>query len=181
MKKKLMNSLSRMGKEKMIPRKLWILFLTIFFLFTCLMMGMGWYINKTYGVMILDAHIFGYSPSEAYQILRNMGESGRRMYLYLNMMDFIYPFFYAIFFMNVIKRQMGKIDEHSILKFIPFTACFMDIGENVCIFSMLNEYPDKLLNVAKIASYFTITKFFFIAIVIIIAILLFLRKVISKK
>ena len=164
-------------KKWLISRRAVIISCVIFFLFSAVMFYLAAPISITHGIKILDAHKCGYSPTEAYDILTKMGESGRKTYSLLNKLDFVYPFTYSIFLALFIKRISQKLFplHHPLqkLSLFPFLACVTDLGENICIFRMLKDYPDISTKIAEIASYFTVAKWIFIRISILILVALF--------
>jgi len=106
-----------------------------------------------------------------------MGNNGRKTYLILNKLDFVYPFIYSIFLALCIGYLSQKLFplHHPLqkLSLFPFLACATDLGENICISKILKNYPNISTKIVKIASHFTVAKWIFIRISILIVVALF--------
>jgi len=164
-------------KEWLISRRMVMVSLVIFLLFSIVMSYLATSIFIIHGTWILDAHRCGYSPNEAYDILTNMGDSGREAYSHLNKLDFVYPFTYSIFlalFIGYISQKLFPL-HHPLQKLFlfPFLACIADLGENIYVFKILKDYPCISTKIVRIASHFTVAKWVFIRISILIMVALF--------
>jgi len=130
------------------------------------------------GQRILDSRI-NYSPDEAYDALEAMGNEGRKLYLRLNIIDFIFPLF---FYPSIALTIAYLLQRHSIpeiaigLPIVPIIGGIADLGENICIRKMLKHFDSRPTRVARRANCLTLTKYFMIVIsILIIFILLLLR------
>lgn len=164
-------------KKWLISGRAVIISCAIFLLFSAVIFYLAAHISIMHGIKIIDAYKCGYSPTEAYDILTKMGNSGRKTYSLLNKLDFVYPFTYSIFLALCIGYISQKLFPlyHPLQKLclFPFLACVTDLGENIYIFKMLKDYPYISAKIAKIASYFTVAKWIFIRISILILVALF--------
>lgn len=86
--------------KKFASWKTLLLFLGLFIIFTVILFSQPFgiaYINEiSGGAGIIDTR-FTYSPENAYQILEAQGEKGREAYLFLNLIDLVYPIIYSLF------------------------------------------------------------------------------------
>lgn len=136
------------------------------------------------GVGMLDMEI-GYSPQEAYALFDALGEKGRAFYLRsLVPQDLVFPLVYSLFFMTAATFLFqGFFSEESPwqkLSVLTVAAGMFDYLENFCVLVMLLAYPQQLTVVAGLANIFTLAKFGFFALNIVL-LLLGLAGLVVKK
>jgi hypothetical protein len=112
----------------------------------------------------LDKMLFGYSPAQAYDVIAAYGRAGRKAYAVLLLtLDLLFPFLYGSFLFLSLravslgagfsKRWAGRLGG------IGFAAAVCDWLENICFLSLMGEFPGQSVPVARVASFFTVTKF----------------------
>ena len=116
----------------------------------------------------LDEMIRGYTPAEAFRVMTEYGEAGRRAYTFLLLTsDLVFPFLYGSFlFLSIrrVTRRTGFPARWSNgLAACGITAACFDYLENLAFLILINEYPSQSSIVARLASFFTVTKFLFSA------------------
>ncbi|MGB2662532.1 MAG: hypothetical protein WAK48_00920 [Candidatus Acidiferrum sp.] len=117
--------------------------------------------------------MFSYSPSSIHSKLAQFGSEGRRAYrLFLERVDFIFPVVYGFFFVMTITFGLARLfpNRRSLQKFslLPLAATFFDYAENGCFLILLHSYPRELQNIEKLANVFTLAKWAFAAISILL-------------
>ena len=117
----------------------------------------------TGGVGILDME-FGYSPQAAYELLTALGETGRAFYLHVIVpQDFIFPALYSLFYVVTTTFLFRKAfaETHPIQPFSLLTLLggLADYAENLCILTMLVNYPAQHSRLASLANVLTIFKY----------------------
>ncbi len=113
---------------------------------------------------LLDLQI-SYSPQKAYDIIEKYSERERKNYLFAELtLDLIYPIVYSFLFCFII----FLIYKNETLAKFPFLILIFDYAENFGIVTMLYNYPDKLLNIARITSIATSIKWLLVSFSIII-------------
>ena len=105
-----------------------------------------------------------YTPKEAYDLISSYGEQGRESYIAVEVtLDLLYPFVTALMFslMTFYTFRRAFPSKHRVVyfAFASYSVLLADYLENVCIVFMLLSYPREVLTIAKIANFFTITKF----------------------
>jgi len=91
---------------------------------------------------ILDARI-GFTPSTAFETLRNLGAKGREIYTEINRVDFVLtPFVLREFLLNTFPATTPKSDSGREL--LANTYMLGDVLENVCVAILLKAYPKEL-------------------------------------
>jgi hypothetical protein len=158
-----------MGKyiDLILEKATWkkgIIFSIIFAFFYTLInftgIGVSGLLKITGGPNILDFE-FGYTHEDAYRILAELGEGGRRFYLTkIVPIDFPFPLsymlFYAVWTALLLKRilcyrkvrcqgchlppEFSKWYKYTLL--LPFFAMLFDWIENIGIITLLNKYPN---------------------------------------
>ena len=134
--------------------KTWILWAT-FISFNLITFGIFKILPNLEGLLI-DLQ-FSYDRAEVLTILGNIGSEGRTTYLWANLIDMIFPFFYGSFFAGFLYR-FRTIEHLWSLALVPVLLAFVDIGENMQIRAMLSAYPNISETQAFVASLFTSTK-----------------------
>ena len=135
----------------------------------------------TEGIRCFDMN-FGYSYDTAVRFLELLGENGRHVYLHMQLpLDFIYPLFYALFFVSLI--YLLTKDLQSRRKYFisfPLVLAVFDYTENLLTACMLkaDTLPRAL---ARTASVFTALKTIWMYLTIILIVILLVRKIYLAK
>jgi hypothetical protein len=121
---------------------------------------------------LFDLSPAGYSFNYANELLTQLGEEGRNLYLSTQLpLDFIYPGLFAVTYSLLLVWLFGKTfnvnSKVYYFALVPFLAGVFDYVENLFIIKMISSFPELQVNVVKVASTFTILKssfsmFFFI-------------------
>lgn len=150
-----------------------ILFFVFFLLTNFIINGKPFGLAKlmeiTGGHSILDMELMGYSVDRAYEILDHLGAEGRSFHVkYIMPMDIIFPLSYGLFYFTtltlIVKELWKKVKRPWLIGFIGLAAMLFDWLENIMIFILLNNYPNRLDGIVRIANRFTQVKSFFIII-----------------
>ncbi|MBN2006749.1 MAG: hypothetical protein JXA21_25570 [Anaerolineae bacterium] len=117
----------------------------------------------TGGAGIPDMEMTGYSPQRAYDILTAQGEAGRAFYLHFIVpQDFpfplIYSLFYAVTLIYLAQKLFPNNPQLQQIGLMGLCAGLADWGENLCLITLLLNYPQRLDAVAMVACVFTIIK-----------------------
>jgi hypothetical protein len=117
--------------------------------------------------------MFTYSPSSIYEKLTQFGADGRSAYrIFLERVDFLFPAVYGLFFVMVTTFGFSRIFPNRSalqkLSLLPWFTTLFDYAENLCFFVMLRSYPEELPNLQKLANVFTLAKWTFAAISIVL-------------
>lgn len=110
----------------------------------------------------LDLH-FSYTPAQAYTLLGEYGEEGRKFYALFEMTaDVVYPIIYTLLFCALIGHAWKIVIQEkfrfALFIFIPFSTLLFDYAENLCIISLLKSYPTPMDWLASLSSIFTTLK-----------------------
>jgi hypothetical protein len=101
---------------------------------------------------------FGFTPSEAHQILRDMGPKGREIYKGLNTVDFIVaPIVFRSYFLNTLPATSPQ--REAIREFVMNVYFIGDLSENICVAALLRMYPRTPEVVAWIGCAANVMKF----------------------
>jgi len=100
---------------------------------------------------------FSYDQAEVMTILGGIGAEGRATYLWANLIDMVFPFFYSGFFAGFLYRFRMR-DSLWSLALVPLLLAFVDWGENIQIRLMLKAFPDISENLVATSSLFTSVK-----------------------
>jgi hypothetical protein len=133
--------------------------------------------------------LFNYSSDQAYQMLKSYNGEGREFYAIIELTaDMVYPVIYSLLLSLLIIYLCKKLYMYeSITKvafLFPVVTLIADFFENICITIMLLNYPYKLNTIARAASLFTMMKwvFFMISLVLVLSgFLLLLGRLIKFK
>ncbi len=114
----------------------------------------------------LDQMVFGYTPAQAFHVLTVYGEAGRKAYTFLLLTsDLVFPFLYGSFLFLSIRgasqRAGVPIRWANGLGACGFAATCFDWLENASFLILMRNYPVESTTIAKLASLFTVTKFLF--------------------
>lgn len=117
------------------------------------------------GAGILDMKLY-YTSGEAYQLLERLQPDGRSVYMKLLLVfDFVFPFLYTLSLVLIVtvtfRYAFQSTTNLQKLCLMPLLAGLCDWIENICVLTMLAKYP-KFSNVAYISGYFTLGKWVFI-------------------
>lgn len=98
---------------------------------------------------------FAYSAQKAYQLIENYGDAGRKSYIIGELtVDLIYPIIYSLLLSFIIYAILRNPK----LALFPFLILITDYFENFGIVTMLYCYPQKLIYLAWITSFFSTLK-----------------------
>ncbi len=102
---------------------------------------------------ILDLQ-FAYSAETAYSdFLDKYTIAARSYYLQAVCVDLIYPIVYSFFLAFLLSFSL-KNTKLQHLNILPFAAAFFDYFENAGIVTLLASYPERLLLIASLTSFF---------------------------
>lgn len=127
------------------------------------------------GMKVFDLMITGYSLEYARLFLEAMGEQGRHLYMTRQIpLDLVFPAVMAVtgaIFIALFARK--KNARLGALMFIPICGALFDYLENAMVAVMLLSYPAAHSAVVKLSSIFTVLKFSFDALFIVVIVLMF--------
>jgi hypothetical protein len=107
---------------------------------------------------LLDGRI-GFTPSTAFETLRNLGTKGREIYIEINRVDFVLtPIVLREFLLNTFPATTSKSD--SVRELFANTYMLGDVLENVGVAILLKAYPKELEYVAWICCVGNLAKWF---------------------
>ena len=109
-----------------------------------------------------------YTPVEARDFLKNIGERGRKIYAATELtLDLLFPIVYGALFsillIHVYPRESGKN-----LLLVPVLAVLADIGENFTAAYLALQFDGQVSSVARLAAVFTLVKSVLLAITLIL-------------
>ena len=136
-----------------------ILFLTSAILGTCI-------ITMFFGLIELNSEatmdsLTFYSAKIFYKNLDIQGESGRRNYLLLHILDYLFITQFYFLFANLLALLARKISQSGKLNalcLLPFLAAIMDLLENISVDISILIYPDKFAIFGNLSGFFTLIK-----------------------
>jgi hypothetical protein len=110
--------------------------------------------------------MFTYSPSTIYEKLILFGADGRSAYrIFLERVDFLFPAVYGLFFVMVTTFGFSRLFPNrpalQKLSLLPLLTTFFDYAENFCFLALLRSFPVELPNLEKLANIFTLAKWTF--------------------
>ncbi|MCE1254299.1 MAG: hypothetical protein LWX83_12220 [Anaerolineae bacterium] len=139
-----------------------VLFLAAYFVENSDFIGIEYVKRISNGNTIPDMFMF-YSPAKIYSQLELLGEAGRNAYLTVNLIDFIFPLTYALFFAISLTMTYTFIypdeSKRHLLVLLPFLTLLADYGENICLRIITLNYPTPIFNLALTASILTPLKY----------------------
>jgi len=117
--------------------------------------------------------MFTYSPSSIYKKLTYFGADGRSAYrIFLERVDFLFPAVYGLFFVMVTTFGFSRLVPNrpalQKLSLLPWFTTLFDYAENLCFLVILRSYPEELRNLQKLANVFTLAKWTFAAMSIVL-------------
>jgi hypothetical protein len=126
----------------------------------------------SHGLGVIDLHLT-YSVNKVYQMIESYGSDGRAFYIEFTLSaDLIYPLVYSSLFsllITVIFRKAFALDSWlQKLPLLVYITLIFDYLENICILTMLANYPTKMTILAQFSNVFTICKWSFALISIIL-------------
>lgn len=114
------------------------------------------------GVTILDMQL-NYSPADAHKTLLDLQESGRKVYVQMLLIDFVFIIAYTPFLMVSLtllyRFFFPKNRLYRIIWVVPLASGFFDVLENCGTLVQLKAFPEALPVVARISNVFTMSKF----------------------
>jgi hypothetical protein len=119
-------------------------------------------INQLAGkkIGVIDLTI-GFNPQKTLQMVADYGDEARAYYAQTEMTtDVIYPIVYALLFgviLSLLYRDKAYKPFHWV-NLLPFIALIFDYLENICIVSLLQNYPLQSLIVASFCEGFKLLK-----------------------
>lgn len=128
-----------------IGRNVVIFWITQLLLQFVILFGTGRQIERMSGEEILDLR-FNYSFEEVIQFFEKIGETGLKLYMYNQIIDMFFLFFYAMGYSLLIMYLITKVvhGDHWLkyLALLPFALAGTDIVENIGFFIMMGTYPN---------------------------------------
>ena len=117
--------------------------------------------------------MFTYAPSSIYQKLTQFGADGRSAYrIFLERVDFLFPTVYGLFFVVITTFGFSRLFPNrpalQKLSLLPLLTTLFDYAENFCFLAILRSYPVELPNSQKLANAFTLAKWAFAAVGIVL-------------
>lgn len=130
---------------------------------------------------IMDSSFY-YTSNTFYNYLDLQGDIGRKSYLYLHLIDYIFILFFypSLAVMVYMLQKYIDLNFTKYLLFIPLSAGDFDVLENLCIDISILFYPSKIGILANLSGYFTAIKMTLIYLTFIIIILLIMMILIKK-
>ncbi len=139
-----------------------VVFIVTYYVINSDFIGIEYVKKLSNGTTIPDMFLF-YTPTKIYSQLELLGEVGRNAYLTVNLIDFIFPLTYAMFFAISLTMTYTFIyppeSKKHLLVLLPFFTLLADYGENICLRSITLNYPTPMMNIALIASILTPLKY----------------------
>jgi hypothetical protein len=141
-------------------------------------------INQLAGkkVGVIDLTV-GFNPQKILQMVADYGDEARAYYAQTEMTtDVIYPIVYALLF-GVILTLLYRNKAYkpfSWINSLPFIALFFDYLENICIVSLLQNYPSQSLNVATFCEVFKMLKWISFGISVVLILYGLIRVIMTK-
>lgn len=132
-----------------------------------------------------------YTNTTFFQNIELQGEEGRRAYLYLHLIDYLFiTQFYSLlaFLTSILLKESAKFKRITFICLIPFLSAIMDLFENIFIDISILLYPNKIILLGQFSGFFTLIKMISIYISFAIIVSLFiviafkiLKKAITKE
>ncbi len=127
---------------------------------------------------------FGYTSYEAYSLLNQLNQHGRKIYLLSELLiDLPYAVLYSLIYSIIIIALFNnsKIKFHKYFLWFPFLIGFFDIIENLSISLMILFYSHKLKYLGSFAGTVTLLKWIFAAITFCIVLIGLIKLLLRKK
>ena len=134
----------------------------------------------------LDQMVLGYTPAQAFEVMTAYGEAGRRAYAFLLLTsDLVFPFLYGSFLFLSIRGASRRAAIPMLwanrLAGFGIAATCSDWLENISFLILMRTYPGQSIAIGKLASLFTVTKFLFSGISLIILAVLGIYIVVRRQ
>jgi hypothetical protein len=106
--------------------------------------------------------IFGFSADELHARLASFGDEGRRIYLFAELVDLVYPLVYTATFASILalaaRRLFGETSRATLVCLLPVAMLVADYLENAGILVSLAVWPSRLAAAEGLASAFNHVK-----------------------
>ncbi len=112
------------------------------------------------GMGIPDARMY-YTYAQLYEMFRHYGPEGRRMYLQLQWVDWIYPLVYSLILASLL-FVVYKKTRLRYMVYVPFMAALFDYVENILLRVSILSFPHMHKGIVQVAGTVTFTKWFLI-------------------
>jgi hypothetical protein len=136
--------------------------------------------GKKIGVIDLT---LGFNPQKTLQMVADYGDEARAYYAQTEMTtDVIYPIVYALLFGVILSLlYRNKVYKpFSWINLLPFVALIFDYLENICIVSLLQNYPSQSLNTATFCEVFKMLKWIAFGISVVLILYGLIRLLLTK-
>ena len=131
------------------------------------------FLNITGGTAYMELNI-GYLPADLFTYAERYGEAGRRMYIAMSAtLDLLTPFFGALLIVWIALYCAKKRgDAHLCPRTVMFAGagCLSDWAENLCMITILANYPARITAAAYLARIFTSLKYILMIILLVLLI-----------
>ena len=169
-------------KEKATKKTIWFCGVAI------LVIGTIMY-SKVFGLitfnetLLLDG-IVRYNVDKFYEVLALATQTDRNSYLIIHFIDYFFMtacFAWIIFIIANLTKNVKSASLANIFITIPLIGLLFDVFEDVSMDIHLLNYPDQFLFLAHLSTVSTTVKYIISATAILLAIGLFIRKLINNK
>jgi hypothetical protein len=103
-----------------------------------------------------DSEIY-YTYHQLFQVFDAYGETGRAMYLQIQLIDMVYPVVYSLLLAGIL-MALYKRSRFEHVVFIPFMAALFDYVENILLRTSVQAFPAMNDAVVQIAAMATLLK-----------------------
>lgn len=121
--------------------------------------------------------MFSYSADYVFDFLTAIEPAGRASYQLTHLtIDLSFPLLFSLFFVAVMNRFVSLLGWPS--KHLPYIGLFsgvFDLAENFTLLYITDRYPQFFPNLSQLAQIFTLGKFLFIAVNLILSVYLAVR------
>lgn len=95
------------------------------------------------GQKVLDLRE-GFQLHEVQELYHLYGPEGRRLYLYVELVDFGYMISYTLLLLVLFSFLLKpiRVRTANMVMLLPLTVALADVVENICIIGMLMQFPD---------------------------------------
>ena len=172
--------------KKLATLRIFLLFLVLMIIVAVVMMG---YVQPQIlalsgGLPILDSRL-SYTFAEVEHLFMVLGEQGRQLYTTLQVLDLIFPLGYGmsmtLALAGVITRLLPKGHPMEKTVFIPILGMIFDYLENITIAILIASYPNLSPLVVNVAGIFTLLKWSFIILALVLLVVLAILALSKKK
>lgn len=105
---------------------------------------------------------FNYTPEYAYQLLNDIGETGRSKHLLVFLPDILMVLLYTILLVGtnyaIFKKLIKNCLAISIITFSPLILSITQFAEIIILAIILLQYPNQLFSLAQVSNIITIIK-----------------------